>query len=62
MKVIGLAMEAFVLVQAHRAQSGSDGPSARGEDRADQKQLGVLPDSLGEEWREGGQHLYHRGR
>ncbi len=27
-----------------------------------QQQLGMLPNALGEQWRKGGQHLYHLGR
>jgi len=41
-----VAMEAPLLIQAHRVQGRADGSPTRGEDRANQKQLGVLPDAL----------------
>src|SRR5215212_4782723 len=53
-----VTVEALVLVQAHRPQRRADRSPTRSEDRADQKQLGVLEDSLREQWREGGQRLY----
>jgi hypothetical protein len=53
-----VAMEAALLVQAHRTQGGTNGACAGSENRARQKDLGVLPDSFGEQWREGDQDLY----
>jgi hypothetical protein len=53
-----VAMEAPLLIQAHCTQGGTDGAFAGSEDRARQEDLGVLPDSFGEKWREGGQDLY----
>ncbi len=56
-----VTMELLVLVQTHRTQGGADGTLARGEDRACQKHLDVLEDTLGEKWREGVQNPYHPG-
>jgi hypothetical protein len=53
-----VAMETSLLVQAHRTQGGTDGACAGSENGARQEDLGVLPDSFGEEWREGEQDLY----
>src|SRR5215212_8291088 len=57
-----VALEPFLLVQAHRAQGRADGSAPRSEDGACHEHLNVLEDTLGEEWREEGQHLYHLGR
>src|SRR5215218_1657017 len=46
-------MEALLLVQSHRAQGGTDGPSTRSEDRSCEQQLGILPNALREQWRKG---------
>jgi hypothetical protein len=53
-----VAMEASLLVQAHRTQGRTDSTFAGSEDRARQEDLGVPPDSFGEKWREGEQNLY----
>lgn len=57
-----VAMEAPLLVQAHRAQGRTDGPSSGSEDRPRHQHHGVLEDALGKQWRERSQNLYHRGR
>jgi hypothetical protein len=57
-----VATEAPFLLQAHRSEGGGYGPPARGEDRARQERLGMVPDTLGEQWRKRCQRLYHRGR
>jgi hypothetical protein len=54
-----VAMNEPLLVQAHRTQVRTDGTFAGSEDRARQEDLGVLPDSFGEKWREGEQNLYN---
>jgi hypothetical protein len=57
-----VTVEALESVQAHRTQGRADRSSTRGEDRPHQQQLGMLPNTLREEWRKGGQYLYHLGR
>jgi hypothetical protein len=54
-----VAMEPPLLIESRRAQGGTGGAFARGEDRASDKNLYVLEDSLGEQWREWGQNPYH---
>jgi hypothetical protein len=41
-----VAVEALMLVQAHRAQGRADRSPARGKDRTCQEYLNVLPDTL----------------
>jgi hypothetical protein len=53
-----VTMEAPLLVQAHRTQGRTDGAFAGSENRTRQEDLGMLPDSFGEKWREGDQDLY----
>ena len=48
-----VAMQGPLLVQAHRTQGATDGAFAGSENRTRQENLGVLPDSFGEKWREG---------
>jgi hypothetical protein len=54
-----VAMELLVLAQAHGTQGGTHRSFARSEDRACQKHLDMLEDTLGEKWREGVQNPYH---
>src|SRR5215213_7647724 len=56
-----VAAEPFLFVQAHRSESGGYGSLAWGEDQTSEQQLNMLPDAIGEQWREGGQEPYHRG-
>ena len=53
-----VAMQGPLLVQAHRTQGGTDGACAGSKNHARQEDLGMLPNSFGEKWREGGQDLY----
>src|SRR5215208_4802757 len=56
-----VAAEPFLFVQAHRSESGGYSSLAWGEDKTCEQQLNMLPDAIGEQWREGGQDPYHRG-
>jgi hypothetical protein len=55
-------MEAPLPAETRRAQGGTDGAFSRGEDRASDKNLHVLKDSLGKQWREGSRNPYHLAR
>jgi hypothetical protein len=48
--------------QANDAQGGDDGALRGGENRPDEQSLHMHPDAFGEEWCEGAEQQYHRGR
>src|SRR5215212_3835558 len=54
-----VAVEALLLIEAHRAQSGANGSASRSEDRARDEHSNLSPDAFGEQWREGEQNSYH---
>jgi hypothetical protein len=56
-----IAAESPFLLQTDRSQGAGYSPLARGEHRTRHKQLDMLEDAIGEQWRERSQHLYHRG-
>ena len=53
-----IAAESPFLLQTHRSQGAGYGPLARGDHRTSNKQLDMLEDAFGEQWRDRGQHLY----
>ncbi len=57
-----VALEMRCLPQADDAQGGGDGAVGGREDRSGEQHLDMRPDPFGEEWCEGAEQEYHRGR
>ena len=54
-----VAAESSFAVEANRSQGGGYGPLAWGEYRIRYKQVDMLEDAFGEQWRERSQNPYH---